>query len=121
MTVEKNGETVRTMLNQNPPENSCRPAVDVLFRSVAKVYGSHVLAVVMTGMGQDGFRGCQQIRVDGGQVLAQDQASSVVWGMPGSVVRAGITDQVVSLHDLRTEITKRVWRQRSVKSALVSR
>jgi two-component system, chemotaxis family, protein-glutamate methylesterase/glutaminase len=118
MTVEKSGKIVRTMLNQNPPENSCRPAVDVLFRSVAKAYGSHALAVVMTGMGQDGLRGCQQIRANGGQVLAQDKASSVVWGMPGAVVRAGIADQVVSLRDLGAEITKRVWSHRSEKCAL---
>jgi two-component system chemotaxis response regulator CheB len=120
MTVERDGATVRIRTQQDHPENSCRPSVDVLFRSVAKVYGPSVLAVVMTGMGQDGFRGCQQIRANGGQVLAQDKASSVVWGMPGVVVRSGMADQVVSLHDLRAEITKRVWSHRSETRALVS-
>ena len=119
MTVERDGEAVRLRTPQGSPENSCRPSVDVLFRSVAKVYGPRALAVVMTGMGQDGFRGSQQIRADGGQVLAQDEASSVVWGMPGAVVRAGIADQVVSLHDLRAEINKRVWLHRSERRALV--
>jgi two-component system chemotaxis response regulator CheB len=119
MAVERDHEGVRIRTHQDHRENSCRPAVDVLFRSVAKVYGPHVLAVVMTGMGQDGFRGCQQIRDAGGQVLAQDQASSVVWGMPGTLVRAGIADRVVSLNDLAQEITKRVWSHRAEKDALV--
>jgi two-component system chemotaxis response regulator CheB len=119
MAVERDGETVRIRTQQSRPENSCRPAVDVLFRSVAKVYGPHALGVVMTGMGEDGFRGCQQIRAAGGQVLVQDEASSVVWGMPGAVARAGIADQIVPLRDLPEEISKRVWSHRPRKSALV--
>jgi len=119
MTVERNGEVVRIRTQRGRPENSCRPAVDVLFRSVAKVYGPHVLGVVMTGMGEDGFRGCQHIRAAGGQVLVQDEASSVVWGMPGAVVRAGVADQIVSLRDLPGEINKRVWSHRAKKRALV--
>ena len=119
MAVERRGETVRIRTHQDHPENSCRPAVDVLFRSVAEVYGPHVLAVVMTGMGQDGFLGCQQIRAAGGQVLAQDEASSVVWGMPGALVRAGIADQVVSLNNLAREITNRASSHRLEKRALV--
>jgi len=93
---------------QGPPENSCRPAVDVLFRSVAEVYKPHVLAVEMTGMGQDGLRGCQHIREAGGQILAQDQASSVVWGMPGFVANAGLADKVLPLDQLGGEILRRV-------------
>ncbi len=119
MAVERDHKGVRIRTHQNHRENSCRPAVDVLFRSVAEVYGPHVLAVVMTGMGQDGFRGCQRIRDAGGQVLAQDEASSVVWGMPGAVVRAGIADRVVSLNDLAQEITKRVSSHRLEKHILV--
>jgi two-component system, chemotaxis family, protein-glutamate methylesterase/glutaminase len=93
--------------------------VDVLFRSVAEVYGAHVLAVVMTGMGQDGLRGCQQIQAAGGQILVQDEASSVVWGMPGFVARAGIADQVVPLSRMADEIVARVLRQRrSVRAAI---
>jgi two-component system chemotaxis response regulator CheB len=112
MEVKRDGEAVRVVTHRNTPENSCRPAVDVLFRSVANVYGPHVLAVVMTGMGQDGLRGCQQIQAAGGQILVQDEASSVVWGMPGIVARAGMADEVVPLSRLGDEIIARVSRHR---------
>ena len=69
MALARDAETVRLRTHQGPPENSCRPSVDVLFRSVAEVYGPGVLAVVLTGMGQDGLRGCERIRAAGGQVL----------------------------------------------------
>lgn len=84
-------------LHEGPPENSCRPAVDVLFRSVAAVYGAGAVGVVLTGMGQDGLRGSEYLREAGGRVLVQDEKSSVVWGMPGSVARAGLADEVVEL------------------------
>ena len=103
---------MRVATNQAPPENSCRPAADVLFRSVAQVYGTGALAVVMTGMGQDGLRGCEQIHAAGGQILVQDEATSVVWGMPGFVVRAGIADAILPLDDLASEIVNRVRRRR---------
>jgi two-component system chemotaxis response regulator CheB len=103
---DQNQVTLRT--HQGPPENSCRPAVDVLFRSVASVYKSHALVVVMTGMGQDGLRGCEHIRELGGQILAQDQATSVVWGMPGFVVNAGLADKVLPLEQIGAEILRRV-------------
>lgn len=112
MAVHRDGDTVRLVTHQNAPENSCRPAADVLFRSVAEVYGAHALAVVMTGMGQDGLRGCEQIQAAGGQVLAQDETSSVVWGMPGLVARAGIADRILPLSDLSTAILDLVWRHR---------
>ncbi|MFM9264481.1 CheB methylesterase domain-containing protein [Tychonema sp. BBK16] len=96
--------------NQEPPENSCRPAVDVLFRSTAKIYGAGVLAVVLTGMGQDGLLGCEGIREVGGQIIVQDQSSSVVWGMPGSVPNSGLADRVVSLQGMAKEIIDRVTR-----------
>jgi two-component system, chemotaxis family, protein-glutamate methylesterase/glutaminase len=109
MTVERQATTgIVIALNENPPENSCRPAVDVLFRSVADVWGGHALSVVLTGMGQDGWRGTEAIRLVGGQVLAQDEESSVVWGMPGYVARAGLADAVVSLDGMAAEITRRV-------------
>ena len=104
---------------QGPPENSCRPAVDVLFRSVADVYKSHVLAVEMTGMGQDGLRGCERIREFGGQILAQDQATSVVWGMPGFVANAGLADKVLPLDELGAEIVRRVRNGRESASKMV--
>jgi two-component system chemotaxis response regulator CheB len=93
-------------LNQDPPENHCRPAVDALFRSVAKVYGSGVLAVVLTGMGSDGLAGCRIIRAQGGSVLAQDQATSTIWGMPGAVAQAGLAHKVLPLAAIAPEILK---------------
>jgi two-component system, chemotaxis family, protein-glutamate methylesterase/glutaminase len=108
LEVTSDGGTVRTRLTQEPPENSCRPAVDPLFRSVAKIYGAGVLAVVMTGMGSDGLLGAHAVRAAGGQILIQDEASSVVWGMPGFVARAGLADKVLPLSELAMEIVRRV-------------
>lgn len=109
MRVTRRDHEVRLALSSTePPEHSCRPAVDVLFRSVAQVYGSATLAVIMTGMGQDGLVGCQHVKEAGGQVVAQDQATSVVWGMPGFVVRAGLADAVLPLAELAGELRRRV-------------
>lgn len=108
MIIEKDGNEVRLRTHQGPPENSCRPAVDVLFRSVADVYGAKTLAVILTGMGSDGFKGCEQLRDLGAQILAQDEASSVVWGMPGFVARAGLADKVLPLQQVASEIVRRV-------------
>jgi two-component system chemotaxis response regulator CheB len=108
MTVVRDGTRVQLQLNQEAPENSCRPAADVLLRSVASVFGASSLAVIMTGMGQDGLRGCEAIREAGGQVLVQDEATSVVWGMPGHVARAGLADRVLPLSLIANEIVRRV-------------
>jgi two-component system chemotaxis response regulator CheB len=108
MELERVSDSIRIFTNENPPENSCRPAVDVLFRSVARTYGPRALAVVLTGMGQDGLRGCEHIREAGGRVLAQDQASSVVWGMPGAVAGAGLADAILPLAAMADEINRRV-------------
>jgi len=97
-------------LTQGPLENHCRPAVDVLFRSAAAVYGSGVLAVVLTGMGSDGMNGCRFIRAQGGSVLAQDQPTSAVWGMPGAVVQAGLAHKVLPLNAIASEILRLVGR-----------
>ncbi len=107
MVVEKYPSFAQISLNQNPPENSCRPAVDVLFRSVAKSYGANALVVVLTGMGQDGFIGCQQIKEAGGQVIVQDDKTSVVWGMPGIVANAGLAEKVLPLDEIAGEIISR--------------
>ncbi|HYC33214.1 MAG TPA: CheB methylesterase domain-containing protein, partial [Gemmatimonadales bacterium] len=96
------------------PENSCRPAADVLFRSVASAYGAGVLAVVLTGMGQDGLRGATVVREAGGRILAQDEASSVVWGMPGFVAQAGLADRVLPLDQLGPEIVRRAGMRKVV-------
>src|SRR5205814_7430777 len=90
--------------------------VDVLFRSVAQVFGPNALAVVMTGMGQDGLRGCRRISEAGGQILVQNEASSVVWGMPGMVVEAGLADKTLSLDQLGTEILSRTTERRDSTS-----
>ena len=108
MEVEKSATGTRLLLHQGPPECSCRPAVDVLFRSVARVFGPRALAVVLTGMGQDGMLGSQAIREAGGQVLAQDEASSVVWGMPGAVTEAGLAHKVLPLSQIAEEINRQV-------------
>jgi len=100
-------------LSQGSLENHCRPAVDVLFRSAAKVYGSGVLAVVLTGMGSDGMLGCRVIREHGGSVLAQDEASSTVWGMPGAVAAAGLAHKILPLDAIAPEILRIVSRARS--------
>jgi two-component system chemotaxis response regulator CheB len=103
----------RLSLNQDAQENSCRPAVDALFRSVAAAYGGNVLGVVMTGMGSDGVLGAQDIRDAGGNVIIQDEASSVVWGMPGLVHASGLADAAYPLDQLATEITRRVVQSRA--------
>jgi two-component system chemotaxis response regulator CheB len=113
------GPNPRLALNQEPQENSCRPAVDVLFRSVAVAYGPKVLGVVMTGMGSDGVRGAQCIREAGGTVIIQDEASSVVWGMPGLVQASGLADAVYPLDQLAQEITRRVVQSRAAPNANV--
>ncbi len=122
MIVERNGTSVQLKTHQGPPENSCRPAVDVLFRSVANVYGGETLAVVLTGMGQDGLRGCEPIHEAGGQILAQDEESSIVWGMPGFVANSGLADKVLPQDHIGVEITRRVMQGRRAKaSALQAR
>jgi two-component system, chemotaxis family, protein-glutamate methylesterase/glutaminase len=113
VALARDAGAVRLRTHQGPHENSCRPSADVLFRSAVEVYGAGVLAVVLTGMGQDGLRGCERIRAAGGQVLAQDAATSVVWGMPGAVCRAGLADAVLPLDQLGPEIVRRVLKGRS--------
>jgi two-component system chemotaxis response regulator CheB len=119
LVLARDGDTVRLRTHQGAPENSCRPSADVLFTSVAETYGSSALAVVLTGMGQDGLRGCERIREAGGQVLVQDEATSVVWGMPGFVARAGLADQILPLDQLAPEIIQRVRRGRSLSSSSI--
>jgi len=97
LVVRSTAQGLRTGLNQGPPENFCRPAVDPLFRSAVAAYDGAVLGVVLTGMGSDGRLGAGVIREAGGTVLAQDQATSVVWGMPGAVTQAGYADEVLPL------------------------
>jgi two-component system chemotaxis response regulator CheB len=111
MRISQNTETTSVVLDQGPPEHSCRPAVDVLFRSVAAT-NLRALAVVLTGMGHDGVRGCEAIRGAGGSVVVQDEATSVVWGMPGAISRAGLADRVLPLGEIASEILARTGMSR---------
>ena len=108
MLVVRDGTRMRLQLHQETPENSCRPAVDVLLRSLAQCYGPNSLSVILTGMGQDGLRGCELVHAAGGQILVQDEGTSVVWGMPGCVARAGLADRVLPLSLIANEILRRV-------------
>ncbi len=105
MTVDENG---RIALNQNPPVHGVRPAVDVTMASVAQRYGSATIGVVLTGMGRDGTNGALLIRSAGGQVIAEDESTCVVWGMPRSVVEAGAADRVVPLPQVAAAIERAV-------------
>jgi len=100
MTVVREQGRLVLRENQGPQVNSCRPAVDVLFQSAVQACGGGVLALVLTGMGHDGMKGAKAIREAGGMVLAQDEESSVVWGMPGAVAQAGLADAVLPLEGL---------------------
>ncbi len=108
MVVTREGTETILRTNKGSAENSCRPAVDVLFRSVAEVYGASALAVVLTGMGKDGTAGCRILSNLGAGILVQDEASSVVWGMPRAVQEAGLAEAVLNLKDLASAIMTRI-------------
>ncbi|MCA2213685.1 protein-glutamate methylesterase/protein-glutamine glutaminase [Jidongwangia harbinensis] len=117
LVLTRRGTATVTQLSSAPPENSCRPAVDVMFRSVAQLYGGSAFAAVLTGMGHDGRGGAKVLRDAGAEVLAQDEASSVVWGMPGAVVGAGLADQVLPLDRIASALATRVKIGRSAAVA----
>ena len=103
--VDKGGQKV-VALNQNPPVNFCRPAVDPMLRSVANLYGARALVTILTGMGADGLEGSKVIVEKGGTVIAQDEQSSVVWGMPGAVATAGICSMVKPVNELADYVVR---------------
>ena len=107
LSVVRSGTGVRTVIDQAPPENWCRPAVDVLFRTAATAYRGAVLGAVLTGMGHDGRAGAEQIRSQGGTVVVQDEPTSVVWGMPGSVVAVGAADEVLPIGEIGAALVRR--------------
>jgi two-component system chemotaxis response regulator CheB len=113
MVVQEEDRQMRLRTHQGPRENFCRPSADVLFRSVAAVYGVNSLGVILTGMGQDGLKGCEALYAAGGSVIVQDEASSVVWGMPGIVARAGLAEKILPLDQISGEILRRVAAQPS--------
>jgi two-component system, chemotaxis family, protein-glutamate methylesterase/glutaminase len=104
MSVERHDGRSILRITDGPPENFCRPAVDPLFRSLAAAYGNATLAVVLTGMGSDGAHGAEAIAAAGGTILAQDEASSVVWGMPGAAAHAGVCSALIPLKDFGRRI-----------------
>jgi len=104
MEVRRENNLRFIYLHQGPPRNNCRPAVDVLFESLAEVYNGSALGLVLTGMGRDGEEGARKIKQKGGAVMAQDAQSSVVFGMPRAVIESGLADEVLNL----SEIPKRL-------------
>ncbi|NKB56607.1 MAG: chemotaxis-specific protein-glutamate methyltransferase CheB [Alphaproteobacteria bacterium] len=105
MILEKNGAKIVTRLTQSSPENFCRPSVDPMMRSIVEIYGPRVLALILTGMGKDGLNGCEAVVAAGGTVVAQDEETSVVWGMPGAVATHGVCSAVLPLQEIAAHIT----------------
>jgi two-component system chemotaxis response regulator CheB len=112
LEVVRTGTVTRTRLHDGPPECFCRPAVDVLFRSVASAYRGSALGLVLTGMGQDGKRGSEMLREAGSRVIVQDEATSVVWGMPGAVAGAGLAEAVLPLDQIGSAVLERITAMR---------
>ena len=110
MVVERGQTGNHIKLNTDPPENFCRPAVDPMLRSMAKIYGSRLLVIILTGMGADGQKGSVVVTEAGGSVIAQDEATSVVWGMPGAVATAGLCSAVLPLPEIAGYVRKLVMR-----------
>jgi two-component system, chemotaxis family, protein-glutamate methylesterase/glutaminase len=115
------GRSSRVRLHQQEPLNHCRPSVDYLFFSAARMYGAGTLALVMTGMGADGLNGARAVHEGGGVVLAQDEASSAVWGMPGRVSAAGIANATLPLWGIASALKQRVGEGRPARSEAVVR
>ena len=107
LTIVREGPQLRFRLDHGPEQNGCRPAVDPLFRSAVQAFGAGTLALVLTGMGHDGLAGARAVHAAHGRVLVQDEASSVVWGMPGAIARAGIAHAIVPLAQLGGELIAR--------------
>ncbi|MEM5582919.1 MULTISPECIES: chemotaxis response regulator protein-glutamate methylesterase [unclassified Roseibium] len=106
MVLEKDAGAVKIRLTDGPPVNFCKPAVDPLFDSVAKAYGSATLGVILTGMGHDGADGVKTISAGGGSIITQDEATSVVWGMPGAAAQTGVCSDILPLKDIGPKIAR---------------
>jgi two-component system chemotaxis response regulator CheB len=117
LEVVRHGTLSRTRLQDGPPECFCRPAVDVLFRSVAAAFKGAALGLVLTGMGQDGKRGSEYLRDAGSRVIVQDEATSVVWGMPGAVAGAGLAEAVLPLDQIGSAVLERITSMRRPQAA----
>ncbi len=106
MVLEQDGDAVRVRINDDPPENFCRPSADPLFRSAAGIFGAKILVTVLTGMGSDGEAGSRKIAEAGGTVIAQNEETSVVWGMPRAVAQAGLCSHVLPLPQIAGRLNK---------------
>jgi len=106
MVIDKQEDRMVIRLNQDSPEHFCRPSVNPLYASAARWYGSSVLAVMLTGMGDDGIEGAQSISERQGYIIVQDEQSSVVWGMPGAIANAGLANQVLPLRNIAPELIR---------------
>ncbi len=106
LTAERVGAKVFLRLNDGPAENFCKPAVDPMFRTLADAYGRSLLGVILTGMGQDGAKGCEALSRAGGRFIVQDEKTSVVWGMPGAAARTGLAEGVLPLKEIAPFITR---------------
>jgi two-component system chemotaxis response regulator CheB len=104
MTVKRMSSHTRIVLTDAPPENGCRPSVDVLFRTVAATYGQAAVAAILTGMGSDGAKACKDLKASGARIIVQDEATSVVWGMPGSALATGLVERVEPLQEIPNAI-----------------
>jgi two-component system chemotaxis response regulator CheB len=121
LVLDPNAPQGRIRITRDAPVNSCRPAVDPMFQSAVKVFGGNILAVILTGMGSDGLDGCRAVVEAGGQVVTQDEQTSVVWGMPGHVTQAGLSDAVLPLERIAGEISQRVGKSRLVGAGATRR
>ena len=110
MKISETGLGAVIRITDDPAENSCKPAVDYLFRSAEETYGGNVLAVVMTGMGDDGSRSVRGLHKRGAHIIAQDEASSTVFGMPRRIIEEGTANVICSLDDIADKITQIVQR-----------
>jgi two-component system chemotaxis response regulator CheB len=115
MVIHEEERRMSLRTHQGPRENFCRPSVDVLFRSVAAIYGASCVGVILTGMGQDGLKGCEALSATGANLIVQDEATSVVWGMPGFVARAGLAEKILPLDQIAGEIIRRVASQNAMQ------
>lgn len=108
MVAEAFEERAIIKLNRDPPVNFVRPSIDVAMLSVVELFGKNVIGVVLTGMGKDGLEGAKRIKEQGGQIIVQDEESSVVWGMPKVVFKAGLADKVLPLSEIAKGIVESI-------------
>jgi two-component system, chemotaxis family, protein-glutamate methylesterase/glutaminase len=108
MLIERAGEQVRLVVNEDPPIHFCRPSVDPLFASAAATFGAGTLGLILTGMGTDGTDGAAMVAESGGSVIAQDEATSVIWGMPGSAAVAGVCAGILPLDSIAARVNELV-------------